>query len=204
MGADESLFNRKVSGRKYEGNCFFVFFYGSFLPLHGVDVILDAAERLKGFPICFALVGGNRKDLTSFHKKLRDNHLDNIRYYEWIDYRELPKWIAGADLCLGGPFGNTGQANRVISGKTFQFLAMSKPCVVGKTEEDYGFVDKENCLLVPQGDYLALAKAIFWAFEHRKELEYIGGEGYKLYKERFSLRNISSELTYIVERHKPR
>jgi glycosyltransferase involved in cell wall biosynthesis len=199
VGADESLFHRGVSKHEYQEYSFVVFFYGSFLPLHGVNIILNAAKNLKAFPIRFVLVGGNRRDLTAFYNKLKDNKLTNIEHHEWIDYQELPKWMAGANLCLGGPFGDTGQGHRVISGKTFQSLAMAKPTVVGKTKMDSGFVDKKNCLLVPQGDPKALAEAVLWAYHNQEELDIIGMQGHELYRENFSLDSIRGEITQILE-----
>jgi glycosyltransferase involved in cell wall biosynthesis len=200
VGTDETLFRTDVVGRSFDQDSFIVLFYGSFLPLHGVDVILEAAASLRDWPIHFVLVGGSRQDLTGFHRKIAEYGLTKVEHCEWVDYCELPRWIAGADLCLGGPFGATGQGGRVVTGKTFQFLAMAKPTIVGETEEGHGFIDKDNCLLISQGDPVALADAVLWAFENQDKLSPIGTMGYELFLERFSVDRISQELELILSR----
>jgi glycosyltransferase involved in cell wall biosynthesis len=125
--------------------------------------------------------------------------LNNIKHIDWVEYQELPRYIAQAALGLGGPFGDTGQAGRVITGKTFQFLAMAKPVIVGMYNgDDDGFEDKVNCLQVPRGDEQALANAISWAFEHGESLKRISQQGYDLYRSRYSIQKISGKLKGII------
>jgi glycosyltransferase involved in cell wall biosynthesis len=125
--------------------------------------------------------------------------LENVTHIDWVEYDELPHYIARADLGLGGPFGDTGQAGRVITGKTFQFLAMAKPVIVGLYNgNDGGFENKINCLQVSRGDEKALANAIIWALEHHKRLEQIGQLGYELYRSRYSITQISEKLKGVL------
>jgi glycosyltransferase involved in cell wall biosynthesis len=140
------------------------------------------------------LAATNRIDITT----IKQTDLDNVTHIEWIAFERLPQLIAQADLGLGGPFGNTGQAHRVITGRTFQFLAMAKPVVVGELVGDYGFKDKVNCLVVPQGDEKALADTIYWAFRHKTEIGQIGQKGYELYQSRYSIKQISEKLKKVL------
>lgn len=102
--------------------------------------------------------------------------------------------LASTDLVLGGPFGGTPQARRVVTGKAIQALALGKPTVIGHIDADYGLVDRANCLLVQQADAVALAQTIRWAFNHRDMLSAIGDRGKKVYAERFSTRAIATRL----------
>ena len=198
VGADEDLFKDLPSGKEVQKKEFFdVFFYGTFLPLHGIDVILKAASIIKDRPIRFTLIGGKKKDLLDFYEIKKKLKLKNIIHKEWVDYEQLPGMISESDLCLAGPFGNTGQAHRVISGKTFQFLAMGKPTVVGKIDADYGFEDKKNCFLVPQGNEKELANTIFWCSKNQKKLGEIGLKGLELYRTKFSIDHIKEALQVI-------
>jgi len=202
VGADEKLFYPrppvKPSGK------FHIFFYGTALPLHGIDVILQAAKLVaaKDRNWRFELVGGRGQ--PDFLRRVRDfiktNQLEGmVTIEEWVEYEELPKRIAAADLTLGGPFGDTGQARRVVAGKTYQFLAMGRPTVVGEIENMTGFQDKQNCLLVKQGSPEALAEALNWARTHTKQLLTIGRAGRKLFEDRFSAQAISRQLETLVE-----
>jgi glycosyltransferase involved in cell wall biosynthesis len=175
-----------------------VLFYGSFLPLHGIDVILKAAFLLKNEPVHFLLIGGNRQDLSRFQSEMQSMALTNLEHREWVRYEDLPDVIEQADLCLGGPFGNTGQARRVVTGKTAQCLSMGRATVVGAIDCDFGFADRENCLLVEQGKADRLAEAIQWALDNRRELPRIGQAGRRLFQARFSSDVIADALSRIL------
>jgi glycosyltransferase involved in cell wall biosynthesis len=192
VGADEELFHIHNTHNLDKPVTFEILFYGTFLPLHGIDVILGAASRLRDYQIHFTLIGNNKS--KRYHQMIKQASLGNVTYTEWIAFEHLPQLIAQADLGLGGPFGNTGQAHRVITGKTFQFLAMAKPVVVGELAGNYGFEDKVNCLVVPQGNEKALAETIYWAFRHKTDIEQIGRQGYELYQSRYSIKEISEKL----------
>ena len=199
VAADETLFTPCLKKEKIAPSATFsVFFYGSFLPLHGIDVILETASLLLDRPIEFTLVGGHNQDLRSFHTRCAKLNLTNVSHTLWVEYAELPHWASQADLCLGGPFGDTGQGRRVITGKTYQFLALGQPTVVGLADENEHFVHQRNCLLVPQGDPEALAQAIGWAADHRPELAEIGRQGHALYQQEFSVTRLHEKLEVIL------
>ena len=118
--------------------------------LHGLRYIWSAAVELKDQNIDFRLVGGNQK----VAKRIKQAQVRGakIEYQAWLQPLEVAKAIARADLCLGGPFGNTIQSHLVITGKTFQSLACASPTLVGQSPatEQAGFKDKTNCLVVSQ------------------------------------------------------
>jgi glycosyltransferase involved in cell wall biosynthesis len=195
VGADEELFHPNANVDEAAKHARFeVLFYGSFLPLHGVDVILGAASILRDEPIHFTLIGGQQANLREFSENVRRLDLHNLTHTKWVEMESLPSLIAQADIGLGGPFGNTAQAHRVVTGKTLQFLAMGKAVIVGEGDSSFGFEDKVNCLVVPQGDAKALAERISWAFHHRTELREIGRGGYELYRARYSVEHVASAL----------
>jgi len=173
-----------------------ILFYGSFLPLHGIDIILDAASLMRKLPIRFDFVGGNEKQARKLKAKCAELGIIRFTHKRWVSFDELINLIIPeADLCLGGPFGDTEQARKVITGKTSQCLALGKPTIIGKIDEDIGFVDKQNCLLVPQGNPQALAQAIQWAFDKRHQLSKIGEQGRSIYSERLSVNVIRQLLS---------
>jgi glycosyltransferase involved in cell wall biosynthesis len=195
VGADEDLFAPPAQPRtRDDSRPLEVLFYGSFLPLHGIDFILSAANALRDESVHVTLVGGNRLDLSAFRRRVQELGLKNVTHLEWVGMEQLPSLIAAAGLGLGGPFGGTPQARRVVTAKTFQFLAMAKAVVIGRTSQESGFRDRDNCLLVPQADAEALAGAILWAQRHRADLAAIGRRGYQLYRNRYSSEHISEKL----------
>jgi glycosyltransferase involved in cell wall biosynthesis len=172
-----------------------VLFYGTFLPLHGMDVLLQACKLVEDKPIRFHIIGGAGRALEEFRALLDELAPGNVVHDTWVDFAELQsRLIPSADLCLGGPFGGTPQARRVITGKTFQFLAQGKPTVIGRVDEPVPFADRENCLLVEQASPESLAAAFRWALEHRGQLPDVGLAGQRLFEDHFSTRALARQL----------
>jgi glycosyltransferase involved in cell wall biosynthesis len=194
VGADESIFSPAEGSRlEHHADVFRVLYYGNMLPLHGLGTLLAAAELLSDDPaITFLLVGGGKPTATlSAESVSRGARID---YVPWIDYHLLPEAIANADLCLGGPFGGTPQALRVVTGKTFQFLATGAPTLIGRSQASSDFTDGLDCLIVDQDDPVALAAKIRGASRHRDLLPAIGAGGRALFETRYSTAAIAQTL----------
>jgi len=139
-------------------------------PLHGIDTVLAAARILKDkADIEFLMVGGGKTLARAVQQAVDDGA--HIAYRAWIPFDELPATIHASGVSLGGPFGNTPQAQHVITTKTYQILAAGEPVIVGASEATSEYLlDKQNALVVPQADARALARAITWAQAHPGEL----------------------------------
>ncbi len=155
LGYDETVFKPFPAPMR---ESIAVFFYGSFLPLHGVDVILRAARLLVDEPRIRFVIGGapaGRRQLALYEVP------PNVRLVGYIPYSRLPEYIAAADICLAGPFGTTPKASRVITGKTYQFLACQRATIVGDNEANRElFVHGREAWFVPRGKPEDLAQAI--------------------------------------------
>lgn len=193
VGTDESIFKPLSSDRI--SNRYEVLFYGSMLPLHGIKYIVDSLRFLDQ-QIILHLVGDISNlpdDLSNEIQKRIDQ--GRIIHTKWIPLKELPKAIARANISLGGPFGGTPQAMLVITGKTFQSLAMGKLTLVGKTNVQSVLTDGRNCLIVEQGSGKAIAQKIIWAINHSLEAEKIATNGRKTYLDNFSNTKIAQLLS---------
>jgi len=198
VSADESTFYpRKTKAGPTKG--FNVFYYGVMTKLHGLQYMLDAAVILcKKYPdMTFTMGGDAGRSDAAFKAAVKKGA--RITHRPWFPYEELPGYAQAANVCVGGPFGNTPQSQFVITTKTFQFLAMGLPVLIGRNKVNTIFNHKVNSLVVPQGDTQALVDAISWAYEHPKELTAIGQAGRKLYEQQFSQAIIAKQLQKIVE-----
>lgn len=200
VGTNETLFEPRQQNKK-AGAELKVLFYGNLLPLHGLPNILGAASKLKDNPIHFTVIGGKGrpKMIDYIESYIEQNKLKNIDYKHWVDYQDLPVVMAEYDVFLGGPFGDTSQSQRVITGKTFQSLSMGITTVIGSINEDTGFVDKQNCLIVDQGSAESIARVLTWALAHKQALPKIGQAGHELFVKRFSSKNIAKIFEGIFE-----
>ena len=141
-------------------NGFQVLFMGKYTPLHGIEHIVNAAERLKDQPdIQFLFIG--RGQLYKWIRALvNKKHLNNITFIDWVAYETLPDRIEKADISLG-VFSKSEKANRVIPNKIFQAMAMGKPVISGKTDAVLEcLTHKENIFLCEPGNPAALSEAI--------------------------------------------
>jgi glycosyltransferase involved in cell wall biosynthesis len=197
VGADESLFYpRQVEP---DPGRFRVFYYSSFLPLHGTQFVVQAAALLRGHrDIEFTVVGKGLEHgkVLSLAKSLG---VDNVRFIDWLPYQDLPAEIAKSDLCLGGHFSDIDKARRVIAGKSFQFIAMHKPVIVGDCPGNRElFADRQNALFVRMADADSLARAILELRDDAALREGIASAGYQTFLEHGSTAAIGRELAKIL------
>ncbi len=127
LEADSSIYySRSQQKPDFLMDRFVVLYFGSILPLQGVDVVLDAIRELKDCKnIFFEIIGPiNNK----FDKPIQEN----VQYIDWLSQEKLAEHIAYADLCLAGHFdGKIEKAKRTIPGKAYIYEAMNKRIVLG-------------------------------------------------------------------------
>jgi glycosyltransferase involved in cell wall biosynthesis len=157
VGCDEQLFKPLSVSNPSKPT---VLFYGTFLPLHGIETILKAAKALDGQGFHFRLIGKGQ-EYESARRLVSVMALKNIEFIDPVPLVRLPAIIAESTLCLGGHFGASEKAGRVIAGKTFQCLACAKPTIVGDNPANRElFTHARDVWMIPMADPLALAKAI--------------------------------------------
>lgn len=199
VGCDESLFYPRPDILPPSSHCE-VFYYGSFLPLHGTEVIIKAAALLKDRKDIHFTLGGNGPRFKSIKQLVEKLDLHNVDLVGWIPIERLPMYIASATICLGGHFSKIPKADRVIPTKIFQFIAMRKPVIVGNNVAIRElFIPGEHVCAVPMGDPVALAKAICELADNKDLRDYIAVGGYTLFQERLTTNVISMELASLIE-----
>lgn len=194
VGTDERTFTPLPPADRRSG--LRVLYYGSMLPLHGLDVVLAAASLLPDAQ--FSIVGGGRAAADAVDEAARRGA--SVVHADWVPYADLPGLIARHDVMLGGPFGGTEQSKYVITGKAYQFLACARPTVIGENLESAAFSHRRDALIVPQGDPAALADELRWAMSHRDELDAIGRAGRRRFEEEFSEERIAASLQPVLSR----
>jgi glycosyltransferase involved in cell wall biosynthesis len=145
-----------------------VLFYGQFIPLHGIQHIVEAARLLRDASVDWVLIGQGQ-EATLIRTMLENEPLPRLRWIEWVEYADLKTWIGCADLCLG-IFGTSDKAASVIPNKVFQIVAAQKPLVTRDSIAIRELLkDAPPCVyLVRPGDARALADAIE---QHANQLE---------------------------------
>lgn len=134
-----------------------VLWYGKLAPLHGLQVIVDAA-RMPGVP-AIRLVGEGQLSAWLANEIRRDRPAA-LEHIPWIPYDDLGAEVASSAVVLG-VFGTSAKAARVVPNKVFQAMAAARPVVTAATPGAREVLSHDvNAVLVPPGDPVALAAAL--------------------------------------------
>lgn len=198
VGAEDVIYHPGESDR-VEGTLVVIYF-GKFIPLHGVEHILEAARELREHTdIRFEFVGGGQTYAEMRHRA-EEWQLANVDWGpEWLAPHLLAERVRHADVCLG-IFGTSEKATRVIPTKAYVALAMRKALI---TEDSPAarevLIHGQHALLCPAGDAQALARCILALKENARLRAEIAQNGYTLFRERFTPQAIGAELKTILE-----
>lgn len=157
LKADTSIFYpREIEKRNNIKGQFDVLYFGSVLPLQGVEVVIEAAKILMNEKDIHFTIIGPIKD------KMEKVESETIEYIDWLSQPDLATYIAMSDLCLAGHFNaEIGKAKRTIPGKAYIYEAMDKPMILGENEathELYQVDDKHH--FVEMGNARKLADKV--------------------------------------------
>jgi glycosyltransferase involved in cell wall biosynthesis len=198
VGADDEVFH--PMGLNPDHDKFVVFFHGTYRPVQGVDVIIKAAQALAEHKDIVFKIVGRGPEKAGIVRMVADMGLRNVELLEWVPYEELPRQIETSSVCLGGHFSTYDKANRVIAGKTFQYLAMKRPTIVGDNPANRELLEhRKSALMVKPGDHKELADAILELREDDSLAERIGDSGHQIFLERCTPTVIGDQLRSIIE-----
>jgi glycosyltransferase involved in cell wall biosynthesis len=174
-----------------------VLFYGSYLPLHGVETIVEAASILRGAAVSFTLVGGGQT-FEAVRARAAGLGAEKVVFLPPVDAERLAGLIAEADIVLG-VFGTTPKARLVVPNKVFQALAVGRAVVTADTPAVRElFQPGVHLVTVPAGEPGALARAIESLGADRAASRRLGETGGAYTRERFSSTKIAERLLGIL------
>lgn len=131
--------------------------YGKLSPMHGLDVIVEAA-RIPGTPP-IRLVGEGQLD-GWLADELRRDAPRHLQHVPWVEYDRLRDEMASAGMVLG-IFGRSAKAQRVVPNKVFQAMAAGRPIITADTPGVREVLTHGvDAVLVPAGQPAALAAAM--------------------------------------------
>ncbi len=131
VGASKEWFSASVEKGERQATPLRVVFYGSYIPLHGVEVIVRAAALVADLPLRFELIGGGQ-EYGRVRELVEALGVANVAFEERVPLQELVERVRAADICLG-IFGSTPKAERVIPNKVYECAALGKPIITTNT-----------------------------------------------------------------------
>lgn len=191
VGAEEALFAPAADARP-PNDPVEVLFYGSFIPLQGPQVIIEAARLYRGPALRWVLLGNGPLLDDS---KTKAQGLPNVFFENWLAYTDLPDRIRRADILLG-VFGATPKAQRVVPNKVFQALACGKPVITCRAPSYPAHIGEngEGIIFVAANKPGELADAIARLAAQPARLQLHGRAARALYDQHFSVERIGQQL----------
>ncbi len=171
--------------RKTDSGQITVGFYGSFIPLHGISKIVEAAELLKDqHHIRFELIGDG-VEFKKIHSRVRTSGPGNITFTGRIPPAELPGKLAGFDLCLG-IFGDSLKARLVIPNKIYHYCAMGLPVITMDSPAIREVFTHGTDLFTTGNTPQQIATMIMERIGDASGTEQVAGAGMRLVREKYN------------------
>jgi len=186
IGADETKF--PACPYKESTEKFIVLYWGTFIPLHGVDIIIQAAKILsehKDILFRFCGEGQTKSEMEDLVKKY---NLTNTEFLGFVEQSSLLENIKNSDVCLG-IFGKSQKAEIVATHKVYQILCSQKPLITmdSRVISEINIENDGNSILVPKQDPKKLAEAIIYLKNNEQKRKEIAQKGRKIFEEKFSI-----------------
>jgi glycosyltransferase involved in cell wall biosynthesis len=161
---------------KYK-NEFVIFYAGAMDILRGLDVVIDALEKIeKKVPnVKLVLAGRFTKGFNALEIAKEKNVSHLVEFIGWLEVDQLPSYIAASKVCVFTPHATRDEINKTIATKIYQYLAMQKPIITSEAKMMHDFVvdneigfainsDDENefadCVINLAANYSVVSKSI--------------------------------------------
>ncbi|MCR9243386.1 MAG: glycosyltransferase [bacterium] len=150
-----SPFEDEAGSSAGSSDCLRVLFFGTGVPLHGLDVLVAAVRRQPTLEL--TLVGGTADDRAHATEQLGDRV---TLAPEFVARSELANYLRACDV-VAGVFGTTSKAQRVVPWKVVIALGAGRPVVTADTPAVCGWLEGSDAVhLTPAGDVVALAETL--------------------------------------------
>lgn len=166
---------------------FVVAYSGSFKRWHGLEALVEVADRWREPAVRYLMVGDGpcRPEIEA---ALRQRGLaDRFVFTGLLPYDEVPSRMAAADVCVA-PFDPSRHGPSRERGsfvldplKVFEYLAQEKPAVTIRADNLLKiFADGEHLRLYAPGDVDELQRCLQWVRDHRDEARTMARRGREL------------------------
>ena len=194
IGCRADLFAPSKNPKKLGDECI-VEFHGTFIPLQGIEYIVEAAKILqdKRENIRFVFVGTGQT-FAETERQVEEFHLSNIDLLGRKPPGDIPRYVAESDICLG-IFGKTEKALRVIPNKVYECLSAGKPIITERSPAALEVLrDREEVCMVEPGDPKDIADKILELKNNPVLRAHIGERARAAALDIFSPRSIAKHL----------
>ncbi len=201
-GADLETFDPALRSEKRRESLgasstdFLVGYFGLHGLFQGLEVILEAAEKLREKPAFKFIMAGDGPRKEALVEMARRKGLDNIRFLDVVDQQRIPRLLASCDACivpLAAEFPGT------MPSKVYETVASGVPVVITDGCEGARLVEEAKAgRTFRPGDSDGLTESLIELAEDREGLTQIR-ENCRILANRFDYERIFTETEAILE-----
>jgi glycosyltransferase involved in cell wall biosynthesis len=184
---------------KLAPDAFVVLYIGAHGISHGLEAIVDAADRLRTHPdIQFLFVGeGARK--RSLMEEARSRGLANLHFLDPVDKAAVRGFYALSDVCLV-PLRNVPLFDSFIPSKMFEMMAMGRP-IVGSVRGEAARILEESgsALVVAPEDSGAISDAVLRLYQSAELRGDLGARGREYVVRHYSRSHLAERYLGVLE-----
>ncbi len=199
-GADTDLFRPAPAGRPGgSGRPFTVLYAGTHGLIHGMEALLDAAERLRARRDVRFLLVGDGVAKPGLERRAREAGLEQVEFRPSVAPERLVEEIHAADVCVATTRDHSF-CGETIPVKLFDYLACGRPVVAAVSGDAARVVEESGGgVVVPPGDGAALAEALAALAADPARCAALGAAGPAFIEERYSRRAVGTKLVALLE-----
>jgi glycosyltransferase involved in cell wall biosynthesis len=203
-GADMSMFQPASGGvafRRQHGleNRFVAMYAGAHGISNDLDIVLEAADLLRGEDRIVFILLGDGKEKPALMKLAAQMNLHNVRFLPPVPKTEMPGALAAADLCIAIlkpiPLYATVYPNKV-----FDYMAAGRPVLLAIDGVIRQVVEKADAgVYVPPGDASALAAHLQTLAADPDLCHRLGANGRRYLEANFDRSILADQFARVVE-----
>lgn len=196
-GADSTQFSPRSRPARPQGK-FVIVYHGTFIPNHGVPIMVEAAKQVMDDEEIHFLFIGDGPERSKVEKMVEGYRLPNVSLVDWLATDALLEEIAGADLCLG-VFGTTPQSLMTVQNKIYEGMALAKPVLTGdgpavKQSLQHG----KHVYLCDRANPQSLAQAIRYLKANPGLRDGLSAQGNAFFASHFTVEQLGSKFADIL------
>lgn len=183
---------------------FNICWWGSYLPLHGLNIIMEAAKLLKddNLNLKWYFFGNSDEKAIPYVEKAKELEIEADCVFENSFTMKNGKLIEflkhHCDLCLGN-FGTSTKARSLMSNKVLDACAMKALVLSGNAKAYYGFFDGETDILLCECNAEDIADRVRKVYkmskdERIKQIE----QAYDIFQNQFTITKYNERFAEVL------
>jgi len=204
--SDLEIFRPDIDGTKIREkfgwkNKFLLVHFGAIGKANGLNFLLKVAEKLQTVNDIHFVIIGDGSEKQRLISTAEDLKLVNVEFLGGIPKKNLPMYVAAADVCLV-VFANYPILEHNSANKFFDSLAAGKPILLNNSGWQRDIVESNNaglgCRLCDADEFV---KNILYLKEHSEELQIMGRNARRIAEEKFDRSKLAQDVLVVLEKY---